>query len=47
MRHLDRQTLAHAAAGVLAGVVGMSVAHLTAALLTPASSPALAFAAAG
>ncbi|MFI5626804.1 molybdopterin-dependent oxidoreductase [Nocardioides sp. NPDC051685] len=42
MRRLDRHTLAHAAAGVLAGAVGMSVAHLTAALLTPASSPALA-----
>ncbi|MEU6136075.1 molybdopterin-dependent oxidoreductase [Nocardioides sp. NPDC047086] len=41
MRHLDRRTLAHAAAGVLAGVAGMSAAHLTAALLTPASSPAL------
>lgn len=42
MRRLDRHTLAHAAAGVLAGAVGMSAAHLTAALLTPASSPALA-----
>lgn len=42
MRRLNRRTIAHAAAGVLAGVVGMSVAHLTAALLTPASSPALA-----
>ncbi|MER7556878.1 molybdopterin-dependent oxidoreductase [Nocardioides sp. NPDC126508] len=42
MRRLDRHTFAHAAVGVLAGVTGMSVAHLTAALLTPASSPALA-----
>ncbi|MEI7055642.1 molybdopterin-dependent oxidoreductase [Nocardioides sp. CCNWLW239] len=42
MRRPDRPTLAHAFAGVLAGAAGMSVAHLAAALLTPASSPALA-----
>src|SRR3954466_3483646 len=42
MRTLARPTLAHAAAGVLAATFGMAVAHLTAAVLNPASSPVLA-----
>lgn len=42
MRRPDGQTLIHAALGMVAGVLGMSLAHLTAALLTPASSPVLA-----
>ena len=39
-------TAAHAGAGVLAGVFGMAIAHLVAALLDPASSPVLAVGAA-
>lgn len=34
--------MAHAAAGILAGVFGMALAHLAASLLNPASSPVLA-----
>jgi DMSO/TMAO reductase YedYZ molybdopterin-dependent catalytic subunit len=42
MRIPSRQTVAHAGAGVLAATFGMAVAHLTAAVLHPASSPVLA-----
>jgi DMSO/TMAO reductase YedYZ molybdopterin-dependent catalytic subunit len=38
--------MAHAAAGILAGVFGMALAHLAASLLNPASSPVLAVGAA-
>lgn len=38
----DRSTFAHAGAGILAAVAGMSCAHLVAALTVPASSPVLA-----
>jgi DMSO/TMAO reductase YedYZ molybdopterin-dependent catalytic subunit len=42
MRTPSRSTFAHAGAGILAATFGMAVAHLTAALLNPASSPVLA-----
>ena len=42
MRTPSRQTFAHAGAGVLAATFGMAIAHLTAALMNPASAPVLA-----